>query len=178
MRLLSAALPDDMKRLQGSVVRSSVHDHGHGAGGALTGDRRHASAGSSQDSARGHAIGRTGNVSNRNRQNTDFDYDEIAAAIIRGLSSSDWKLSKLLGGHVNDTRSFPVSLATRDGLRGEYHIWILFRSSFFSEYATKLAIILVNCITNDDLMDCLHYLAYPTRKLDVITVEESLRSVA
>ena len=57
MRLLSAALPDDVERLQGSVVRSSVQDHGRGAGSALTGDRRHASTSSSQDSARGHAIG-------------------------------------------------------------------------------------------------------------------------
>ena len=73
--------------LQGSVVRSSVQDHGRRAGGALTGDRRHASAGSSQDSATGHhAIGPTGTFSNRNRQNTEFDDDETATAIVRGLS--------------------------------------------------------------------------------------------
>ena len=62
------ALPIGMERLQGSVVRSSVQDHGRGAGGALTGDRCHASTGSSQCSARGHAIGRTGIFSNRNRR--------------------------------------------------------------------------------------------------------------
>ena len=53
---ISAAFPDSMERVQGSVVRSSVQDqdHGRGAGGPLTGDRRHASTGSSQNSARGH----------------------------------------------------------------------------------------------------------------------------
>ena len=53
MRLLSVALPDDVNCLQGLVVRSSVKDHGRGAGGAPTGDRRHASPGSSRDSERG-----------------------------------------------------------------------------------------------------------------------------
>ena len=49
MRPLSVAFPGDMDRLQGSGVRSSVHDHGRGAGGAPTGDRRHASTGLSQN---------------------------------------------------------------------------------------------------------------------------------
>ena len=49
MRLLSVALPDDTDRLQGSGVRSSVQDRGRGAGGAPTGDRRHASTGSFQN---------------------------------------------------------------------------------------------------------------------------------
>ena len=49
MRLLSVALPDDMNRLQGSGVRSSIQDHGRGAGGAPTDDRRHASTGSSRN---------------------------------------------------------------------------------------------------------------------------------
>ena len=138
MRLLSAALPDDVERLQGSVVRSSVQDHGRGAGSALTGDRRHASTSSSQDSARGHAIGRTDIFSNHNRQKIDVDYDEIATAIIRGLSSSDWKLSKLLGGHVNDIRSFLDSLATVDGLRVvTITFGILFRSSFLQRICRK-----------------------------------------
>ena len=43
MRLLSAALLDDMARLQDSGVQSSVQDHGQGAGGVLRGDRHHAS---------------------------------------------------------------------------------------------------------------------------------------
>ena len=49
VRLISAAMPDGMDRLQGSGVRSSVQDHGRAAGGAPTGDRRHASTGSSQN---------------------------------------------------------------------------------------------------------------------------------
>ena len=49
MRLLFVALPDDMDRLQDSGVRSSVPDHGRGAGGAPTGDRRLASTGSFQN---------------------------------------------------------------------------------------------------------------------------------
>ena len=49
MTLLSVALPDDMGRLQDSGVRSSVPDHGRGAGGAPTGDRRHTCTGSSQN---------------------------------------------------------------------------------------------------------------------------------
>ena len=36
MRLLSVQLPDGIHRLQGSGVRSSVQDHGRGAGGAPT----------------------------------------------------------------------------------------------------------------------------------------------
>ena len=72
MRLLSAALPEDMDRLQDSVVQSSVQDHGRGAGGAPTGGRRNASTGSSQDSVRGQEISRTEIVSNRSRQKIDF----------------------------------------------------------------------------------------------------------
>ena len=49
MRLLSVALPDDMDRLQGSGVRSSIQDHGRGAGGSPTGDRRHACKNSSRN---------------------------------------------------------------------------------------------------------------------------------
>ena len=49
MRLLFVALPDDMDRLQDSGVRSSVQDHGRATVGAPTGDRRHASTGSSQN---------------------------------------------------------------------------------------------------------------------------------
>ena len=49
MRLLSVELPDDMHRLQGSGVWSSVQGHGRGAGGAPTGDRRLASTGSFQN---------------------------------------------------------------------------------------------------------------------------------
>ena len=91
-----------------------------------------------QDSARGHAIGRTDIFSNHNRQKIDVDYDEIATAIIRGLSSSDWKLSKLLGGHVNDIRSFLDSLATVDGLRVvTITFGILFRSSFLQRICRK-----------------------------------------
>ena len=57
---------------------------------------------------------------------------------------------------------------------------ILFRSLSFREYAGKVVIMIgrCDCITDDDLMDCLRFLAYPKRKLDVITVEESLRSIA
>ena len=47
VRQLSVALPDDMDRLQGSGVRSSVQHHGRGAGGVRTGDRRHPSTRSS-----------------------------------------------------------------------------------------------------------------------------------
>ena len=46
MRLRFVTLPDDMDRLQGSGVWPSVQAHGRGAGGAPTGDCRHASTGS------------------------------------------------------------------------------------------------------------------------------------
>ena len=49
MRLLSVELPDDMHRLQGSGVWSSVQGHGRGAGGVPTSDRHLASTGSSQN---------------------------------------------------------------------------------------------------------------------------------
>ena len=49
VRLRFVTLPDDMDRLQGSGVPPSVQDHGWGAGGAPTGDRRHASTRSSQN---------------------------------------------------------------------------------------------------------------------------------
>ena len=49
MRLLSAALPEDMDRLQDSVVQSSVQDHGRGAGGTPTGNRRLAFTDASQN---------------------------------------------------------------------------------------------------------------------------------
>ena len=67
-----------------------------------------------------------------------IDYDELATAVICGLSS-DRKPPKLLG-QVNDIRSFLDSLATLDGLRN-YYIRDLIRSPFFSEYAGKLAIL-------------------------------------
>ena len=122
-----------------SVVRPFVQNYDRGLGAALTVDRPHASTGSSQDSARGHAIGRTGRfqiVTARKEKN----YDEIATAIIGGLSSSGRKLPKLLGVHVNDIRSFLDSLTKLNGLRVTITFRILFRSSFLREYAGKLAI--------------------------------------
>ena len=80
---------------------------------------------------------------------------------------------------MNDIRLFLDSLSTVDGLRGDYHI-----RDHISEFVLQIIcrkagyIGRCDCITDDDLMDCLHSLAYPTRKLDAVTVEESLRSIA
>lgn len=47
----------------------------------------------------------------------DYLYDELAAALISSLSSSDKKLPQLLGGHADDIRSFLDSLAKHDDLK-------------------------------------------------------------
>ena len=55
-------------------------------------------------------------VSKCNRETNDFDheYDATRAAVVRGLSSRSRKISKLIGGQVDDIRLFLDSLAKLD----------------------------------------------------------------
>ena len=82
-----------------------------------------------------------------------IDYDELATAVICGLSS-DRKPPKLLG-QVNDIRSFLDSLATLHVVRN-YHTRDLISELFFSNFCYT-----GRCegISDDDLMDGLHSLA-------------------
>ena len=124
----------------------------------------------------------TGNdaVSKSNRETHDLDceYDAIRTAVVRGLSSRSRKIPKLIGGQVDDIRLFLDSLAKLDNLRDcsirdMIPVFLLQRLCMAAGYTGD-----TSRISNDDLLDCLHAKARHKRKLDAISEEESLCSIA
>ena len=174
-----------MEHWQGSVGRSFGPDQGRGAGGASRGTHMYeyesgASSILRTDSEGRRVFGGNNAVSKCNRDSNDIDYehDAVRTAVVRGLSSRGRKLPKLIGGQVDDIRLFLDSLAKLDDLRECYirdmiPVFLLQRLCMAAGYTGD-----TSRISNDDLLDCLHAKAYHKRKLDAISAEESLCSIA
>ena len=111
----------------------------------------------------------------------DFDYDdELATALTSSLSSSHRKLPKLLGGQVDDIRSFLDSLATFNDLRDCY-----FRDIMPALLPQRVC--LTAGYTGSNWCSCLRlrfgglstcYGIRHRRELDGISVEKSLCPIA
>ena len=126
------------------------------------------------DSKRRCGIGGIGFFPKRKRQKTDFDYDEIATAVIRGLASSRRKLPKMFGAQVEDIRSIFDSLTMLDDVRDCHNRDLI--PSFLLQRICLQAAYTGRCyrISDDELLDCLHTVAYPAHELDSIAVEDRL----
>ena len=182
MRLLSVALTSmSMDRWQGSIGRPCGRDIRGGAGGVSGGNHRQVRIYSSyrpEDSTRCGNIGGIVFFSKRNRYNRDFDHDNLASAVLGGISSPQKKLLKLETAQVKDIRAFLNSVEETEDLRNCFlrdliPSFVRQRICMKSGYAGSSVY-----ISDEDLLDCVHICVFPERELDGIAAEESLCSAA
>ena len=105
--------------------------------------------------------------STRNCTQNTFDYDLITSAVRSGMSPAK-KLPKLLGAREGDIRVFLDSLAKLENWRG-HHIRDLIPAFLLQKVCLKAGYTgLGNRIADEDLLECLHAGAYPSRALDAM----------
>ena len=111
-----------------------------------------------------------------------FDSEEIATAMKRGISSLRRKLPKFLGGQVDDISSFLTPLAVFLMKCVTTQCWGFYFHSGTSIYGVKMAIILIGRFDRFPMtvcwIACILWHIYPTREVDHITVENTIRPLA
>ena len=107
----------------------------------------------------------------------DFDCDRMASATRQGLFPQK-KLLKLETAQVKGIRTSLNSLEETENLRN-YHIRDIIPSFLRQRICMKSGYTgLIACISDEDLLDCLHACAFPKYALDGISIEETLRATA